>query len=44
MVDGSVKHIGVILLTDYLFAFEAISLLLLVAVVGAIVFGMKRLT
>lgn len=43
-VDGSVKHIGVLLLTDYLFAFEAISVLLLVAVVGAVVFGMRKLT
>ena len=43
-IDGSVKHIGQLLLTDYLFNFEAISLLLLVAVVGAIVLGLKRLT
>ena len=44
LLDGSVKHIGNLLLTDYLFNFEAISVLLLVAVVGAIVFGLKRLT
>ncbi len=43
-VDGSVKNIGVLLLTDYLYGFEAISVLLLVAVVGAIVLGLKRLT
>lgn len=42
-VDGSVKAIGRLLLTDYLFSFEAISVLLLVSVVGAIVFGVKRL-
>jgi NADH-quinone oxidoreductase subunit J len=43
VVDGSVRHIGYLLLTDFLFSFEAISVLLLVSVVGAIVFGMKRL-
>ncbi len=42
-VDGSVKSIGTILLSDYLFSFEAISVLLLVAVVGAVVLGLKRL-
>lgn len=42
-LDGSVKHIGALLLSDALFAFEAISMLLLVAVVGAVVLGMKRL-
>jgi NADH-quinone oxidoreductase subunit J len=42
-VDGTVKSIGTLLLTDYLFGFEAISILLLVAVVGAVVLGMKRL-
>ncbi|MBI3178736.1 MAG: NADH-quinone oxidoreductase subunit J [Deltaproteobacteria bacterium] len=42
-VDGSVKRIGTLLLSDYLFAFEAISVLLLVAVVGAVVLGLKRL-
>lgn len=41
---GSVKHVGLSLLTDNLFGFEAISLLLLVAVVGAVVLGLKRLT
>lgn len=43
-VDGTVKNIGLLLLTDYLFGFEAISVVLLVAVVGAIVLGLKRLT
>lgn len=43
-LDGSVKHIGTLLLSESLFAFEAISLLLLVAVVGAVVLGLKRLT
>ena len=43
-VDGSVKAVGRLLLTDYLFAFEAVSLLLVVAVVGAVVLGLRRLT
>ena len=43
-IDGSVKAIGALLLTDYLFAFEAVSVVLLVAVVGAVVLGMRRLT
>ncbi len=43
-IDGSVKAIGTLLLTDYLFAFEAVSVLLLTAVVGAIVLGLRRLT
>ena len=43
-VDGSVLAIGKLLLTDYLFAFEAISIVLLVAVLGAVVLGIKRLT
>jgi NADH-quinone oxidoreductase subunit J len=43
-IDGTVKNIGRLLLTDYLFGFEAISVLLLVAVVGAVVLGQKRLT
>ena len=37
-------HGGTVLLSDYLFAFEAVSILLLVAVVGAVVLGLKRLT
>jgi len=42
-VDGTVKNIGNLLLSKYLFGFEAISLLLLTAVVGAVVLGKKRL-
>jgi NADH-quinone oxidoreductase subunit J len=34
---GGVQHIGHILFNDYLFPFEAVSLLLLVAVIGAVV-------
>ncbi len=43
-VDGTVKSVGRALLGQYLFPFEAVSLLLLVAVVGAVVLGLKRLT
>lgn len=43
-VDGSVHAIGKLLLTDFIFGFEAISILLLVAVVGAVILGIKRLT
>ncbi len=43
-VDGSVRNIGRLLLTNYLFGFEAISILLLVAVVGAVVLGLRKLT
>jgi NADH-quinone oxidoreductase subunit J len=43
-VDGSVKSVGTLLLTDYLFGFEAISVLLLTAAVGAVVLGLRRLT
>jgi len=43
-VEGTVKAVGQVLVTDYLFTFEAISVLLLVAVVGAVVLGLKRLT
>ena len=39
---GSPKHIGKLFLTDYLFAFEVASLLLLVAAVGAIVLARRR--
>ena len=35
--DGSIKAIGVSLLTTYSMAFELISLVLLVAIVGALV-------
>jgi NADH-quinone oxidoreductase subunit J len=43
-VDGTVKNIGTLLLTDYLFAFETISVLLLVAVIGSVVLGLRKLT
>jgi NADH-quinone oxidoreductase subunit J len=39
---GSVTHIGKLLFSDYLFPFEAISLLLLVAIVGAVVINRRR--
>jgi NADH-quinone oxidoreductase subunit J len=37
VADGSVKAIGLHLLTDYSMAFELISLVLLVAILGALV-------
>jgi NADH:ubiquinone oxidoreductase subunit 6 (subunit J) len=40
---GNPEHIGKLFLTDYLFAFEVASLLLLVAAVGAIVLARRRL-
>lgn len=43
-LDGSVAHVGAMLLGPYLFAFEAVSVLLLTAVVGSIVLNLKRLT
>lgn len=39
---GSVRHVGQLLFTDYLFPFEAISILLLVAIVGAVVVSRRR--
>ncbi|MDE3129536.1 MAG: hypothetical protein KGL16_00120, partial [Acidobacteriota bacterium] len=39
---GTPAHIGKLFLTDYLFAFEVASLLLLVAAVGAIVLARRR--
>ncbi len=39
---GTPAHIGKLFLTDYLFAFELASLLLLVAAVGAIVLARRR--
>jgi NADH:ubiquinone oxidoreductase subunit 6 (subunit J) len=39
---GTPEHIGRLFLTDYLFAFEVASLLLLVAAVGAIVLARRR--
>lgn len=40
---GTVEGIGKILFTNYLFPFEAISLLLLAAIVGAVFLAKKRL-
>jgi NADH-quinone oxidoreductase subunit J len=40
---GDIQALGRALLTDYLLAFEAVSLLLLVAIVGAVVLGKRRL-
>jgi len=40
---GSVRAIGNTLFTDYLFAFEATSIVLIVAMVGVIVLAKKRL-
>jgi NADH-quinone oxidoreductase subunit J len=39
---GTPAHIGTLLLTKYLFAFEAASILLLVAAVGAVVLARRR--
>lgn len=39
---GSAESIGRVLFTDYLFAFEAVSLLLLAAVIGAVVVARNR--
>jgi len=41
-IDGTVASVGTLLLTDYLFGFEAISILLLVSVIGAVVLGMNK--
>jgi NADH-quinone oxidoreductase subunit J len=38
----SIKLIGQLLFTEYLLPFEAISLLLLVAVIGAVVIAKRR--
>jgi len=40
---GSVKAIGHTLFTDYLFAFEATSIVLLVAMIGVVVLAKRRL-
>ena len=42
-LDGSVKEMGTALFTKYLLPFEVISLILLVALLGAIVLGKKEL-
>ena len=43
-VDGSVHHVGTLMLHRFAFSFEAVSMLLLTAVVGAVVLSLKRLT
>jgi NADH-quinone oxidoreductase subunit J len=40
---GTVKAVGAVLFTDYLLPFEATSLLLLVAIVGAVVIAKERI-
>ncbi len=42
-VVATVKVVGELMLSQYLFAFEAIGVLLLVAIVGPVVLGLKRL-
>jgi NADH-quinone oxidoreductase subunit J len=41
-LDGSVRHIGVLLLRDGLLAVEALGLLLLVAIIGAVLWAPAR--
>lgn len=40
--NGTVQEIGIKLFNDYLYPFEMISLLLIVAVIGALILGKKR--
>jgi NADH-quinone oxidoreductase subunit J len=40
---GTVRAVGAVLFTDYLLPFEATSLLLLVAIVGAVVVAKERI-
>jgi NADH-quinone oxidoreductase subunit J len=40
---GSIKQLGAVLYTQWLFPFEAVSLLLLVAIVGAVVVAKSRI-
>lgn len=42
-LDGTVKEMGIALFTKYLLPFEIISMILLVALLGAIVLGKKEL-
>lgn len=42
-LDGSVKEVGDALFTKYILPFEVVSLILLVALLGAIVMGRKEL-
>jgi NADH-quinone oxidoreductase subunit J len=39
---SSVKHIGQVLFTDYAFAFEVTSLLIIVAMIGAVILAKRR--
>ena len=39
---GSVRNLGRVLFTDYMFAFEATSILILVAMVGAVVLAQRQ--
>lgn len=43
-VASSVKAVGALMYSEHLFALQAIGVLLLVAIVGPIVLGMKKLT
>jgi NADH-quinone oxidoreductase subunit J len=43
LVVGSVNELGRVLYTEYLFPFEAVSLLLLTAVVGAVILAKRKL-
>jgi NADH-quinone oxidoreductase subunit J len=40
---GSIQHLGEVMYTQWLFPFEAVSLLLLVAIVGAVVVAKPRI-
>ncbi|MBL9037403.1 MAG: NADH-quinone oxidoreductase subunit J [Archangium sp.] len=40
---GTIKHLGAVLYTQWLFPFEAVSLLLLVAILGAVVVAKSRI-
>ncbi|MDD5675937.1 MAG: NADH-quinone oxidoreductase subunit J [Chitinivibrionales bacterium] len=41
-IDGSVTHIGAVMFSKHVLNFEMLSLLLLVALVGAVVLGKKK--
>jgi NADH-quinone oxidoreductase subunit J len=40
---GTIKHLGAVMYTQWLFPFEAVSLLLLVAILGAVVVAKPRI-
>jgi NADH:ubiquinone oxidoreductase subunit 6 (subunit J) len=42
VTEGNLQLVGTLLFTDYLLPFEVVSLLLLVAMIGAIVLGRPR--